>query len=224
MISNGLYAGARGRRGDEPRRARRLRPARLSDRRHVDLVHPHAQGRVPRDARHRRRRRPRGVRGDLGHLRAAARPARRGPPGHRLRRGSRRRCRTMPRASSGPRDRAAGDGPVRAGARPDGGRPRSRLLRDRGHVRAEEGEVRHRDGRRERRCSRRSRAARDAGARRAICDSETCRWQIAAATSTPRRAPGPGPRRGVRGRRSGAAAPSASLRAADASGDHRCVR
>ena len=44
------------------------------------------------------------------------------------------------------------------------------------------------------------RAATDDGATRAICDSETCRWQIAAATSTPRRPPGPGPGRGVRGR------------------------
>ena len=76
-----------------------VRAGRLPDRRHLDLVHPRAQGRVPRDARPRRRRCHRRRRCDLGHLRAAARPPRPRRARHAASRRSSSRCRTTRPAS-----------------------------------------------------------------------------------------------------------------------------
>ena len=83
-----------------------------------------------------------------------------------------------------PRDRAAGDGAVRACARADGGRPRPRLLRRSPGtygLKKEKYDIAMAVGAP---LFSKVRAATDAAATRAACDSETCRWQIAAATST----------------------------------------
>ena len=101
LISNGLYDDARERACKNNKVLAEYARAGLPDRRHLHLLHAHAQGRVRGDARHAGRRHEGRVARHVGHLRVPPRPPRGGPPRHRTSAASTRTSPTTRRASSG---------------------------------------------------------------------------------------------------------------------------